>query len=176
MNKVTPENVRELLRRYMEGDNTQEELKQLKAYFAGSQDLPEDLKAFAQMFAIIDEEMPTPSTEALDRFAEAAPSPLPLWGSASVSQDKEPSMAMWHSPKGGAGRGLFLIAAACIAAFAVILLAPPQHEEESMAVAYVDGKMLNDNTLAMQIGQEALQEIFSNGNEEQQLHELFNTP
>ena len=147
-------NVRELLRRYMEGENTQEELRLLKDYFVSTQDLTADLVPYAQMFAIIDEKMPTPSVEALDKFAEgqvAVRRRSPLW----------PLMA----------------AAACIAAFAVILLAPPQQKEESMAVAYVDGKMVGDKALAMQIGQEALQEIFSEGgNEEQQLHELFNTP
>ena len=67
-----------------------------------------------------------------------------------------------------------LLAAACIAAFAFIILMPP--EEENMAIAYVDGKMLNNEVQAMQMGQEALQEIFSNGNQEQQLSELFNEP
>ena len=33
----------------------------------------------------------------------AAPSPLPLWGSASAGGE---SAVLWHSPKGGAGRGL----------------------------------------------------------------------
>ncbi len=33
----------------------------------------------------------------------AAPSPLPLWGSASAEGE---SAVLWHSPKGGAGRGL----------------------------------------------------------------------
>lgn len=153
MNKVTSEDVRELLRRYMEGENTQEELKFLKAFFGNASDLPADLVPYAQMFAIIDKEVPMPSAEALDRFSEnqlpAARRRIPLWP---------------------------FIAAACIATFAVIFLTPPQQKEESMAVAYVEGKMLNDKALAMQIGQEALQEIFSNGNEEQQLHELFNTP
>ena len=37
-----------------------------------------------------------------------APSPLPLWGSAPVSLNEE-AVAMRHSPKGGAGRGLFLL-------------------------------------------------------------------
>ena len=46
--------------------------------------------------------------------------------------------------------------------------------EENMAIAYVDGKMLNNEAQAMQMGQEALQEIFSNGNEEEQLTNLFN--
>jgi len=154
MNKVTLEYVRELLRRYMEGESTQKELKLLKDYFNCTQDLPKDLITYAQMFSIIDEEMPTPSIEALDKFAEeqmpAARRRIPFWP---------------------------FIAAACITAFAVILLAPPQHKnEENMAIAYVDGKMLTNEAQVMQIGQEALQEIFSNGNQEQQLNELFNAP
>ena len=152
MNKVTPENVRELLRNYMEGESTQAELRQLREYFGNASDMPADLAPYAQMFAIIEEAMPMPSVEALDRFAsplKAERRRLPLWP---------------------------FIAAACIAAIAVILLAPPQQKEESMAIAYVDGKMLNDKAQAMRMGQEALQEIFSNGNQEEQLSELFNTP
>lgn len=150
MNEET--NIHELLARYMDGNCTQEELRQLKEYFGSTKDLPADLRPYAQMFDILSERQPTPSAEALDRFAE--------------SQVLKPRrhIPLWP-----------FIAAACIAAFALILLAPPR-KEESMAVAYVDGKMLNDKALAMQIGQEALQEIFSNGNEEQQLNELFNTP
>ena len=52
----------------------------------------------------------------------------------------------------------------------------PPKQDESMAIAYIDGKTVGDKTLAMQMGQEALQEIFSNGNHEQQLSELFNEP
>ena len=144
-------NIRELLHHYMEGESTQAEMKQLKEYFDGEQDLPVDLIPYAQMFAVIEEETPTPSTEALDKFSEEqvlkTQRRLPLWP---------------------------FIAAACIAAFAVILLAPPQQEEENMAIAYVEGKMLNDKQVAMQMGENALQEIFSNGNQEEQLSELFN--
>ena len=149
MDKKT--NIRELLARYMEGESTQAELKLLKEYFDSEQNLPVDLMPYAQMFAIIEEETPTPSTEALDKFSEEqvlkTQRRLPLWP---------------------------FIAAACIAAFAVILLAPPQQEEENMAIAYVEGKMLNDKQVAMQMGENALQEIFSNGNQEEQLSELFN--
>lgn len=145
-------NIRELLHRYMEGESTQAEMKQLKEYFDGEQDLPVDLMPYAQMFAVIEEETPTPSTEALDKFSEEqvlkTQRRLPLWP---------------------------FIAAACIAAFAFIFLTPPQ-KEESMAIAYIDGKAVGDKALAMQMGQEALQEIFSNGNQEQQLNELFNAP
>ena len=52
----------------------------------------------------------------------------------------------------------------------------PQKADENLAIAYIDGKELADQTLAMQMGQEALAEIFSNGNQEQQLTELFNEP
>ena len=149
MDKKT--NIHELLHHYMEGESTQAEMKQLKEYFDGEQDLPVDLIPYAQMFTIIEEETPTPNTEALDRFSEEqvlkTQRRLPLWP---------------------------FIAAACIAAFAVILLAPPQQEEENMAIAYVEGKMLNDKQVAMQMGENALQEIFSNGNQEEQLSELFN--
>ena len=68
MDKKT--NIRELLHHYMEGESTQAEMKQLKEYFDGEQDLPTDLIPYAQMFAIIEEETPTPSTEALDKFSE----------------------------------------------------------------------------------------------------------
>ena len=65
------------------------------------------------------------------------------------------------------------MAAACIAAFVFIFLTLPE-KEENMAVAYMDGKIQTDPKIAMQIGQDALQEIFSNGNQEEQLKELFN--
>jgi Skp family chaperone for outer membrane proteins len=65
------------------------------------------------------------------------------------------------------------VAAACVAAFAVIFLTPPKHDE-NMTIAYVDRKMITNQAQAMQMGQEALQEIFSNGNEEEQLTDLFN--
>lgn len=150
MNKVTQENVRELLRLYMEGVGTQKELKLLREYFNTASDLPADLVSYAQMFAIIDEETPVPSVEALNRFSEEQ-MPAP-----------RRHILLWP-----------LLAAACIAAFAFIILTPPKQKND-MAIAYVDGKMLNNKALAMQIGQEALQEIFSNGNEEQQLTDLFN--
>ena len=150
MKKVTSENIREYLARYMEGESTQEELRLLKEYFGSTKNLPSDLRPYAQMFAMLEEKPQTPSVEALNRFAEgqipARRKLLPLW-------------PVW--------------AAACIAAFAVIFLTPPKHEE-NMAIAYVDGKMLNNEATAMQMGKEALQEIFNNGNEEQQLTDLFN--
>ena len=150
MNKVTSENVHRYLDRYLDGESTQEELRQLREYFAGTSDIPADLIPYAQMFALIEERQPTPSVEALNRFSEERmPAPrrrIPLWP---------------------------LLAAACIAAIAFIILTPPK-QTDNMAIAYVDGKKLDDKALAMQMGHDALQEIFSNGNEEQQLTDLFN--
>ena len=150
MKKVTSENVQEYLARYMEGESTQEEQRLLKEFFDSTKDLPADLRSYAQMFAVLEEKAQTPSVEALDRFAEgqvpARRKHLPLW-------------PMW--------------VAACIAAFAVIFLTPPKGEE-NMAIAYVDGKMIRNDAQAMRIGKEALQEIFNNGDGEQQLTELFN--
>ena len=151
MKKVTSENIRELLDRYLDGESTQEELGQLREYFAGTSDIPADLIPYAQMFALIEEKQPTPTVEALNRFSEER-MPAP----------RRQRNFLWP-----------LLAAACITAFAVIFLTPPK-QEENLAIAYVDGKMLTDEATVMQMGQEALQEIFSNGNEEQQLNELFN--
>ena len=150
MNKVTSENVQAYLSRYMDGESTQEELRLLKEYFSNTEDLPADLAPYAQMFALLEEKPQTPSVEALNRFAG---------GHAPAARQR---VKLWP-----------LVAAACIAAFAVIFLTPPKHDE-NMAIAYVDGKMLDNEVMAMQMGQEALQEIFNNGNEEQQLTDLFN--
>lgn len=150
MKKVTSENVQEYLARYMEGESTQEEQRLLKEYFGNTKDLPADLRPYAQMFVVLEERPETPSVEALDRFSEGQ---IP-----AVRR----SVKLWP-----------LVAAACVAAFAVIFLTPPKHDE-NMAIAYVDGKMITNQAQVMQMGQEALQEIFSNGNEEEQLTDLFN--
>ena len=169
-----------LLARYMEGETTQEEQRLLAEYLRQTDPLPEELKPYRQMFDLIGERPEVPSAKALERLA---PSPLPLWGSASFSQDREALAATKPSPKGGAGRGLWRarrslllpLAAACLAAFAFILHSLPE-QEESLAVAHIDGKELHDQRLALQMGQQALQEIFSNGNQEEELSELFNNP
>ena len=150
MKKVTSENVQEYLARYMEGESNQEEQRLLKEYFGNTKDLHAGLRPYAQMFVVLEEKAETPSVEALDRFSEGQ---IP-----AVRR----SVKLWP-----------LVAAACVAAFAVIFLTPPKHDE-NMAIAYVDGKMITNQAQAMQMGQEALQEIFSNGNEEEQLTDLFN--
>lgn len=150
MKKVTSENVQEYLARYMDGESTQEELKLLKEYFGTMNELPADLVPHARMFALLEEKPQTPSIEALNHFAE---------GQVPARRKRFLLWPVW--------------AAACIAAFIVIFLTHPNYEE-NMSIAYVDGKMLNNEATAMQMGQEALQEIFNNGNEEQQLTDLFN--
>lgn len=149
MNKVTLENVQAYLHRYMNGESTQEEQKALREFLGNTKDLPADLLPYTQMFVLLEETPRTPSARALNRFAEG--------------QTVKPQRRFRLWP---------LVAAACIAAFAVIFLTPKR--QENMAVAYVDGKMVRNEAQAMQMGQEALQEIFSNGNEEQQLTDLFN--
>lgn len=151
MNKVILEDIRERLARYMEGESSQEDMRQLKAFFGSAEFLPDDLEPYARMFAMLEEKPQTPTVESLDRFSEGqAPAPcrrIPLWP---------------------------LLAAACIAGLAFIFLTPPKEQEENMAIAYVDGKRMTSKALAMQMGEEALQEIFSHGNEEEQLTDLFN--
>lgn len=182
------EDINRLLSRYMEGESTQEELRLLGEYLRQTDPLPDAMKPFARMYAMLDERPEVPTAKALDRFAEAAPSPrLPLVGRGVITFDSRKPTGVCSSPnKGEVGRGsgeagkglrrvLPLLAAACIAAIAFILLMPPK-SDENLAIAYIDGKELADQTLAMQMGQEALTEIFSNGNQEQQLSELFNTP
>lgn len=166
-------NINDLLARYMKGETTQEEQRLIAEYLRQTDPLPYEMKPYKLMFDLIGEEPEVPTAKALERFAEAAPSPNP-------SPKGEGSPAAKASPPRGRGleRGLRLLpilAAACIAAFAFILLMP-QNADENLAIAYIDGKELADQTLAMQMGQEALTEIFSNGNQEQQLTELFNEP
>lgn len=177
--------IRTYINRYLEGESTQEELRLLREYFRSTPDLPPDLVPFARMFALLDEKQPTPSAEALDSLA-GGPSPdLSLVGRgadtngcAYRSNSNHSSPCKGEVGRGsGAGRGLGLLflAAACLAAIAFILLTPTA-EEESLAVAYVDGKMLRDEQAAMQMGRDALQEIFSMGNQEEQLTQIFNAP
>ncbi len=166
-------NINDLLARYMEGETTQEEQRLLAEYLKGTDPLPNEMKPYKQMFDLIDERPEVPTAKALERFAEAQdPSKPPLKGEASFA-------ARFSPFKGELERVLVrrvpLLAAACIAAFAFILLMPSK-TDENLAVAYIDGKELTDQTLAMQMGEEALAEIFNNGNQEQQLTELFNEP
>ena len=167
------EDINDLLARYMEGETTQEEQRLIAEYLRQTDPLPYEMKPYKQMFDLIGEEPEVPTAKALERFGKGQdPSKPPLKGEASFA-------ARFSPFKGELERVLVqrvpILAAACIAAFAFILLMP-QKADENLAIAYIDGKELADQTLAMQMGQEALAEIFSNGNQEQQLTELFNEP
>ena len=167
------EDINDLLARYMEGETTQEEQRLIAEYLRHTDPLPYEMKTYKQMFDLIGEEPEVPTAKALERFGKGQdPSKPPLKGEASFA-------ARFSPFKGELERVLVrrvpILAAACIAAFAFILLMP-QKADENLAIAYIDGKELADQTLAMQMGQEALAEIFSNGNQEQQLTELFNEP
>ena len=166
-------NINDLLARYMEGETTQEEQRLIAEYLRQTDPLPYEMKPYKQMFDLIGEEPEVPTAKALEHFVKSQdPSKPPLKGEASFA-------ARFSPFKGELERVLVrrvpILAAACIAAFAFILLMP-QKADENLAIAYIDGKELADQTLAMQMGQEALAEIFSNGNQEQQLTELFNEP
>ncbi len=146
--------IEHLLSRYLDGESTQEELRQLRQILSRSEDLPAELLPYREMFALLDKKQTVPSAEALNRFA-----------GDKLQRLKGKSM----------GKKLaLLLAAACIAALAFVLRTS-RGSEEDCAIAYVGGKKIADRQLAMQMGQEALQEIFSNENQEQQLHDIFNT-
>ena len=167
------EDINDLLARYMEGETTQEEQRLIAEYLRQTDPLHYEMKPYKQMFDLIGERPEVPTAKALERFGKGQdPSKPPLKGEASFA-------ARFSPFKGELERVLVrrvpILAAACIAAFAFILLMP-QKADENLAVAYIDGQELTDQTLAMQMGQEALTEIFSNGNQEQQLTELFNEP
>ena len=162
-----------LLARYMEGETTQEEQQLIAEYLRQTDPLPYEMKPYKLMFDLIGEEPEVPTAKALERFAEGQdPSKPPLKGEASFTARFSPFKGELERVL---ARRVPLLAAACIAAFAFILLMP-QKADENLAIAYIDGKELADQTLAMQMGEEALAEIFSNGNQEQQLTELFNEP
>ena len=166
-------NINDLLARYMEGETTQEEQRQLAEYLRETDPLPAEMKPYKQMFDLISERPEVPTAKALERFAEGQdPSKPPLKGEASFTARFSPFKGELERVL---ARRVLPLAAACIAAFAFILLMPSK-KDESLAIAYIDGKVLHDKQIAMQMGEEALREIFSNGNQEQQLSELFNEP
>ena len=72
-------------------------------------DIPADLhiKADESLLRQVFINLVKNAIEAEAKTIGLAPSPLPLWGSASISQKREAPAAMRHSPKGGAGRGLY---------------------------------------------------------------------
>lgn len=63
-------NIYKLLDRYMEGENTQDELHELERFFLESENIPEDLLPYKEMFEVLDTPLPSPSDEELKMFCE----------------------------------------------------------------------------------------------------------
>ena len=108
------EQVREALDRYMEGLNTQQDLAMLKDFFNSSKEIPDDLLPYRELFAVLGKEAAKPSAEALVRLLKSG---------------TERRIRIWH-----------WLAAACAAALAVVLTAPPRQIPDTSAT------LADDNT------------------------------
>ena len=69
--KVDIQHIEKLLDRYMEGENTQDELRELKDYFLQTKDIPESLLPYKEMFEVLEKPNIIPSVEALDSLLQA---------------------------------------------------------------------------------------------------------
>src|SRR5574344_1289493 len=65
--------INSLLDRYMEGENTQEELRELKDYFRQTNDLPQELHHYKEMFDMLEKPAVIPSQEALESLVTPRP-------------------------------------------------------------------------------------------------------
>ena len=68
--KVDIQHIEKLLDRYMEGENTQGELRELKDYFLQTKDIPESLLPYKEMFEVLEKPNIIPSVEALDSLLQ----------------------------------------------------------------------------------------------------------
>ena len=68
--KVDIQHIEKLLDRYMEGENTQDELRELKDYFLQTEDIPESLLPYKEMFEVLEKPTTIPSVEALDSLLQ----------------------------------------------------------------------------------------------------------
>lgn len=64
------DNIHQLLDRYMEGENTQEELSILKKFFKECNNLPDDLLPYRDMFDILETPLPVPTDKELEAFCK----------------------------------------------------------------------------------------------------------
>ena len=64
------DNIYQLLDRYMEGENTQEELCILKKFFKECNNLPDDLLPYRDMFDILETPLPVPTDKELEAFCK----------------------------------------------------------------------------------------------------------
>lgn len=102
--KVDIQHIEKLLDRYMEGENTQDELRELKDYFLQTEDIPESLLPYKEMFEVLEKPTTIPSVEALDSLLQ---------------------------PKQKSNRAMLLpwIAAACVVGLVIMLLRPSAEKD-----------------------------------------------
>lgn len=105
--KVDIQHIEKLLDRYMEGENTQDELRELKDYFLQTKDIPESLLPYKEMFEVLEKPTTIPSVEALDSLLQ---------------------------PKRKSNRAMLLpwIAAACVVGLVIMLLRPSAEQDIDM--------------------------------------------
>ena len=98
--------IQELLDRYMEGENTQEELRELKEYFLHTDDIPHEFLPYKEMFELLEKPTVIPSVKALE--------------SLTLPKQKKKKFKLWH-----------WIVAACVTGWLVIFLNPPECEKNN---------------------------------------------
>lgn len=105
--KVDIQHIEKLLDRYMEGENTQGELRELKDYFLRTKDIPESLLPYKEMFEVLEKPNIIPSVEALDSLLQ---------------------------PKQKSNRAMLLpwIVAACVVGLVIMLLRPSAEKDIDM--------------------------------------------
>ncbi len=105
--KVDIQYIEKLLDRYMEGENTQGELRELKDYFLHTKDIPESLLPYKEMFEVLEKPNIIPSVEALDSLLQ---------------------------PKQKSNRAMLLpwIVAACVVGLVIMLLRPSAEKDIDM--------------------------------------------
>ena len=105
--KVDIQHIEKLLDRYMEGENTQDELRELKDYFLQTKDIPENQLPYKEMFEVLEKPNIIPSVEALDSLLQ---------------------------PKQKSNRAMLLpwIVAACVVGLVIMLLRPSAEKDIDM--------------------------------------------
>ena len=102
--KVDIQHIEKLLDRYMEGENTQDELRVLKDYFLQTKDIPENLLPYKEMFEVLEKPTTIPSVEALDSLLQPK------------RKNKRAILLPW-------------IAAACVVGLVIMLLRPSAEKD-----------------------------------------------
>ena len=105
--KVDIQHIEKLLDRYMEGENTQDELRVLKDYFLQTKDIPENLLPYKEMFEVLEKPTTIPSVEALDSLLQPK------------RKNKRAILLPW-------------IAAACVVGLVIMLLRPSAEKDIDM--------------------------------------------